>query len=67
MHYTQQIIVKQVTRSKALLDALLRKQKNMPVDMIFLLFDILVRPILLFNCEIRGIKIGKDLELSFII
>ena len=56
MHYAQQIIVKQATRAKAVLDAHLRKHKNMPVDMIFLLFDTLVRPILLFNCEIWGIK-----------
>ena len=35
----------------------------MPVDMIFLLFDTLVRPILLFNCEIWGFKISKELEL----
>ena len=63
MHYAQQIIVKQATRAKAVLDADLRKHKNMPVDMIFLLFDTLVRPILLFNCEIWGIKISKELEL----
>ena len=63
MHYAQQIIVKQATRAKAVLDAHLRKHKNMPVDMIFLLFDTLVRPILLFNCEIWGIKISKELEL----
>ena len=63
MHYAQQIIVKQATRAKAVLDAHLRKHKNMPVDMIFLLFDTLVRPILLFNCEIWEIKISKELEL----
>ena len=63
MHNAQLIIVKQATRTKAVLDAHLRKHKNMPVDMIFLLFDTLVRPILLFNCEIWGIKISKELEL----
>ena len=63
MHYAQQIIVKQATSAKAVLDAHLRKHKNMPVDMIFLLFGTLVRPILLFNCEIWGIKISKELEL----
>ena len=62
-HYAQQIIVKQATRAKAVLDAHLRKHKNMPVDMIFHLFDSLVRPILLFNYEIWGIKISKELEL----
>ena len=59
MHHAQQIIVKQATRAKAVLDAYLRKHKNMPVDMIFLLFDTLDRPILLFNYEIWGIKISK--------
>ena len=67
MHYAQQIIVKQATRAKAVLDAHLRKHKNMPVDMIFLLFDTLVRPILLFNCEIWGIKISNELELFHLI
>ena len=66
MHYAQQIIVKQATRAKAVLDAHLRKHKNMPVAMIFLLFDTLVRPILLFNCEIWGIKISKKNWNSFI-
>ena len=54
MHFAQQIIVKQATRAKAVLDAHLRKHKNMAVNMIFLLFDTLIRPILLFNCEIWG-------------
>ena len=61
MHYAQQIIVKQATRAKAVLDVHLRQHKNMPVDMIFLLFDTLVRPLLLLNCEIWGIKISKEL------
>ena len=63
MHYAQQIIVKQTTRANAVLDAHLSKHKNMPVDMIFLLFDTLVRPILLFNCEFWGFKISTELEL----
>ena len=63
MHYAQHIIVKQATRAKTVLDAHLRKHKNMPVDMIFLLFDTPVRPILLFNCAIWGFKIYKELEL----
>ena len=63
MHYAQQIIVKQSTRANTVLDAHLRKHKNMPVDMIFLLFGTLVRPILLFNWEIWEIKISKELEL----
>ena len=63
MYYAQQIIVKQATRAKAVLDAHLRKHKNMPGDMSLLLFDTLIRPILLFNCELWGIKISKELEL----
>ena len=63
MHYAQQIIDKQATSANAVFDAHLRKHKNMPVDMIFLLFDTLVRPILLFNCKIWEIKISKELEL----
>ena len=67
MHYAQQIIVKQATRAKTVLDSHLRKHKNMAIDMIFLLFDTLVRPILLFNCEFWGIKIRKELELFHLI
>ena len=63
MHYAQQIIVKQANRAKAVLDVHLRKHKDIPVDTIFLLFDSLVRPILLFNCEIWGIKINNELKL----
>ena len=63
MHYAQQIRVKEATSANTVLDAHSRKHKNMPVDMIFLLFDTLVRSILLFNCEILGIKISKELEL----
>ena len=54
MHYVQNIIGKQATSTKAVLDAHLRKHKNMSVDMIFLLFDTLVRPILPFNCDLSA-------------
>ena len=60
MHYAQQIIVKQATRAKTVLDVPLRKHKNRPVNRIFILLDTLVRLVLLVNCEI---KISKELEL----
>ena len=66
MHFAQLILVKQATKANVVLDAHLRKHKNMPVDMIFLLVDTLVRPKLLFNCEICGIKINKEMELFYL-
>ena len=50
----QQILVKQATRTNAVLDA---HFKIMPIHMIIHLFNFL-----LFNCEIWRIKISKELE-----
>ena len=34
----------------------------MPVNMVFELFDTLIKPLLFYACEIWGSKMGKDIE-----
>ena len=44
----------------------LRKHKHMPVNIVFELFDTLIKPILLCACEIWGSKMGKEIEIMHI-
>ena len=59
---SQQVLIKQSIKAKAVVDKYLRKHKHTPVKNIFKLFDTLVRPIILFNCEIWGINVCKEIE-----
>ena len=66
---SQQVLLKQTLRAKAVLDNYLRKHKHLPVKIIFDLFDTLVKPIILYGCEIWGYNMCKDVEqfhLSFL-
>ena len=63
MKFTQQTPIKQAVKARAMLHNYLRKHKYEPVNIIFELYK------RLFNCEIWGIHIYKELEqfhLSFI-
>ena len=60
-HY-QKISIQQTLKAKASLECYLNNHKHMPVKDVFDLFDTLVKPIILFNSEIWGININKELE-----
>ena len=45
-----------------MLEGYSRKHKHMTVNVIFDLFDTLSKTILLYVCEVWGIKIGNDIE-----
>lgn len=62
MRYSQQILIKQAIRARATLDNYLRKHKHMSIKIIFELFDTLITPIILYNCELWGITIVKEIE-----
>ena len=62
LKYCQHILIQQALRTKAALECYLSKHKHMPVKDVFDLFDTLVRPIVMYNCEIWGINMNKDLE-----
>ena len=62
LQYSQKISIQQALNAKASLECCLNNHKDMPVRDVFDLFDTLVKPILLFNSEIWGINITKELE-----
>ena len=62
LKYCQHTLIKQALRAKATLEGYLNKHKHMPVKVVFELFDTLVKPVVMFNSEIWGINISKDLE-----
>ena len=55
-------MVQQSIKARAVLEGYLRKHKHMPVNVTFELFDTLIKPILLYACEIGGIRMGNDIE-----
>ena len=62
LKYSQKALVQQAIKARAVLEGYLRKHKHMPVNMIFDLFDTLIKPILLYACEVWGITMGNDIE-----
>ena len=62
LQYSQKISIQQALKAKASLECYLNNHKHMPVRDVFDLFDTLVKPIVLFNSEIWGININKELE-----
>ena len=62
LQYSQKISIQQALKAKASLECYLNNHKHMPVKDVFDLFDTLVKPIILFNSEIWGININKELE-----
>ena len=69
LQYYYKIYIQQALKAKASLECYLNNHKHMPVKDVFDLFDTLVKSIVLFNSEIWGININKELEqfhLSFI-
>ena len=66
LKYSQTMLVQQAIRARAILETYLRKHKHMPVNVDFELFDTLIKPILLYACEIWGSKMGKEIEIMHI-
>ena len=72
LKYSQKALVQQSIEARAVLEGYLRKHRHMPVNMIFDLFDTLIKPILLYACEVWGINMSNNidfleqLDLSFI-
>ena len=66
LKYSQTMLVQQAIRARAILETYLRKHKHMPVNIVFELFDTLIKPILLYACEIWGSKMGKEIEIMHI-
>ena len=62
LKYSQKALVQQSIKARAVLESYLRKHKHMPVNVIFDLFDTLIKPILLYACEVWGINMGNDIE-----
>ena len=62
LKYSQKALVQQSIKARAVLEGYLRKHKHMPVNVIFDLFDTLIKPILLYACEVWGIRMGNDIE-----
>ena len=62
LQYSQKIYIQQALKARASLECYLNNHKHMPVKDVFDLFDTLVKPIILFNSEIWGININKELE-----
>ena len=62
LKYSQKALVQQSMKARAVLEGYLRKHKHMPVNVIFDLFDTLIKPILLYACEVWGITMGNDIE-----
>ena len=62
LKYSQKALVQQSIKARAVLEGYLRKHKHMPVNVIFELFDTLIKPILLYACEVWGIRMGNDIE-----
>ena len=60
--HSQRILIQQALKAKATLECHVNKHKYMPVRDIFDLFDTLVTPILIFDSEIWGINISKEVE-----
>ena len=65
LKHSQRILIQQALKAKATLECHVNKHKYMPVRDIFNLFDILVTPILIFDSEIWGINISKEVEQFF--
>ena len=59
---SQKALVKQSIKARAVLEVYLRKHKHMPVNVKFDLFDTLIKPILLYACEVWGITMDNDIE-----
>ena len=66
LKYSQKSLVQQSIKARAVLESYLRKHKHMPVNVIFDLFDTLIKPILLYACEVWGINMGNDIEQFFL-
>ena len=68
LNYAQTVLVQQAIRARAILETYLRNHKHMPVNIVFELFDTLIKPILLYACEIWGNKMGryKKMHINFI-
>ena len=62
LKYSQKVLVQQSIKARAVLEGYLRKHKHLPVNVIFDLFDTLIKPILLYACEVWGITMGNDIE-----
>ena len=59
---SQRILIQKALKAKATLECHVNKHKYMPVRDIFDLFDTLVTPIVIFDSEIWGIYISKEVE-----
>ena len=48
LKYSQTVLVQQAIRARAILETYLRKHKHMAINIIFELFNTLIKPILLY-------------------
>ena len=62
LQYSQKISFQPALKANASQECYLNNHKHMPIKDVFDLFDTLVKPIILFNSEIWGININKELE-----
>ena len=58
----QENLASQARPAQASLDCYIMQHKHLPVNVIFELFDTLINPILLYNSEIYGSSMSKDIE-----
>ena len=58
----QENLACQARRAQASLDCYIMQHKHLPVNVIFELFDTLIKPILLYGSEMYGSSMSKDIE-----
>ena len=58
----QENLASQARRAQASLGCYIMQHKHLPVDVIFELFDTLIKPMLLYGSEIYGSSMSKDIE-----
>ena len=59
---TQENLASQARRAQASLDCYIMQHKHLPVNVIFELFDTLIKSILFYGNEIYGSSMSKDIE-----
>ena len=62
LRHSQRILIQHALKERQPLNVTVSKHKYMPVRDIFDLFDTLVMPIVIFDSEIWGINISKEVE-----
>ena len=62
LKHSQRILIQQALKANATIECHVNKHKYMPVRDIFDLFDTLVMPLVIFDSEIWGSNISKEVE-----